>query len=184
VSNRPSEPQPTAGGTAADVELTAGLTATLIALWGLRDAFYVTAADVHRRAREQGRARSLTTIRRDLETLVKLDYAERHSVRYTNRPRRVHYWATRRPGERIPPACVRSDFVRWLWDARLSYERWCFSLTRWVTVDRLSRRATAEEWAWLSTRPIFAPDGEPTPDDPAWWEDPPSAESDEASDNA
>jgi hypothetical protein len=88
----------------------------------------------------------------------------------------VHYWATRRPGERVPAVC-KVDFVRWLWEGRMSYrEHWSFNLDRWVRVDNVMRRASAEEWAWLVTRLSFTLEGKPTPDEPAWWEDPPHFE--------
>jgi hypothetical protein len=173
VSRRKAKPETTAATTAVDDDLTIGETATLTALWGLGEVHNVTAGDVQQRARELGHNRSLTTIRRDLATLVQLDYAKRVSVRYT-RPtaRRVHYWATRRPGERVPAACLQSDFLMWLWEGRMSYREFWFNLDRWVRIDNMMRQASAEEWAWLASRPLFALHGEPTPDDPTWWEDP------------
>ena len=79
----------------------------------------------------------------------------------------------RRAGEHVPVVCQQSEFVDWLWEARMDWRLWSLRIgDRMVMVDNWGRSASAEEWTWLASRPALVADGQPSPADPAWWEEP------------
>ena len=157
-------------------ELPVGDRVVLDALWALCDEPLADVATVRDRAAELGHTRSLSAIRRALGRLVEFGYARRLNVRRGEHGRpRPQYIANRRYGQRIPAACVGSTFLTWLHESRFDWRLWrLIPGDRMVWVDRLGMRATTSDWEWLASRPVLVLDGDPTPQEDAWWEDTPT----------
>jgi hypothetical protein len=156
-------------------ELSASQQAVLDALWALGDRrAHSSVAEVRERASARGHMRSASSIRRCLDALVAHGYARRLDVSAdAHGRRRALYFATRRAGEHVPDVCQHSEFLSWLWEARLDWRLWSLRIgDRMVMVDNWGRTASAEEWTWLASRPALVADGQPSPADPAWWEPP------------
>jgi hypothetical protein len=153
-------------------ELNASDRVVLDALLSLRNEAVVGVAQVRDRAAELGHARSIGAIRRALGRLVEHGYASRLDIRARGRLC-ARYAAVRRYGETVPAVCEGSTFLTWLWEARLDWELWSVELgERSVRVDNWRVLATPEEWEWLASRPIVLVEGDPKPDEPAWWDGP------------
>jgi len=155
--------------------MSAGELAVLNALWALGDSrAHSSVAEVRERAFARGHLRAESSIRRCLDALVARGYARRVDAPRGpegGRPRAL-YVAVRRAGEHVPEICQQSDFLMWLWEARLDWRLWSLRIgDRVVVVDNWARSASAPEWTWLASRPALVADGQPNPADPAWWED-------------
>jgi hypothetical protein len=58
----------------------------------------------------------------------------------------------------------------WLWESRMDWRLWALHIgERMVWINGWGMHASADDWAWLATRPALVLDGEPAPDDRAWW---------------
>ena len=160
-------------------ELTNAQQAVLAALWTVPSGAPAGPAAVREQAALMGHPRTLASIQRTLDQLVDLRYAKRLMIRLgehgTARPLFVPTTRAGDPPETIdeemPSVCEGSAFLTWLWRGRESWRLWSLQpAERKVWIDNWAMRASEQEWAWLASRPMLMLDGEPVPDDPAWWE--------------